>query len=241
VLRLFCLTILFLSFIWPNPTAADTELLKIRTRFGTVFVVRSSDDCCSGYIRFRFEKIEVPSTGTVYAHLEGVYWVPEGDLVVLRVPSGVKGMPPDPYVLVVNDNGITDISDHERMEPGEDTFRIVQKRNEVQFDLGFENRLRKRAIYRNGVLYIGLEKFHIERTLPKSACADVLRMLAGCKRTSECPHEGVLQGWSMAQQRAFNTYERMPVFDRGNYYKACARVCARKVRPIEERKLLCGY
>jgi hypothetical protein len=241
VLRRLCFALLWLTFVWPTSTIADAELLRVRTRFGTVFVVRSSDDCCMGYIRFRSEKIEVPSTGTVYAELKGVYRVPEGDVIVLSAPSGVRGMPPHPYVLVVNDKEIADITDHERMEPGEDTFRIVQKGNEIHFDLGFENRLRKKAVYRNGVLYIGVDRFHIERTLPKPACADVLRMLAGCKRTSDCPKEGVVQDWSMAMERAFTTYERMPVFDPDNYYKACARVCARKTRPVEERKLLCGY
>jgi hypothetical protein len=218
-------------------------LLKIPTRFGTVSVIRAGNenDCCLGYIRFRSRKIEVPSTGTVYADLVGVYRVPEGDVIVLSVPSGVQGMTPNPYVLLVNNKGISDLTDHERAEPGEDTFRVIQRGNEIQFDLGFENRLRKRAIYRNGVLYIGSDRFHVERTLPRSACADVLRMLADCKRISDCSDKRVEQhDGSVARMRAFATFERMPVFDKDNYYKACARVCAQKTRPIDERKLLCG-
>ena len=63
-------------------------------------VTRDDAECCGGRIRFRDQLVELASTGLIYASLEGVYKVKEGDLVVMSFPSGARRFPPRYYVLL---------------------------------------------------------------------------------------------------------------------------------------------
>src|SRR5262249_7742074 len=67
---------------------AKETMAAIPTRYGDVIVTRDDQECCRGRIRFRDQLVELASTGQVYASLDGVYKVKEGDLVVMSFPSG---------------------------------------------------------------------------------------------------------------------------------------------------------
>src|SRR4051794_37902201 len=89
---------------------ASKEVLKVDTRFGPVVVVRAADDCCNGSIQFRGQKIELASAGDIYATREGLFQMAEGDVVVISMPSGARGMPDGYFVLLVNDARMVDIA-----------------------------------------------------------------------------------------------------------------------------------
>src|SRR6516165_5801765 len=80
---------------------AKETMAAIPTRYGDVTVTRDDPECCVGHIRFRDQLVELASTGQIYASLEGVYKVKEGDLVVISSPSGARGSPPRYYALLV--------------------------------------------------------------------------------------------------------------------------------------------
>jgi hypothetical protein len=242
VLQRLCCVILFLSFVWPTATMADVDLLKVRTRFGTVSFVRNSEDCCTGYIRFRSQRIEILSAGDLFATLHGVYQMKEGDVLVVSRPAGGSGAPwPIYYVLLVDENGIADITDGS-FQSADWTFQAVQKGNEIHFDLGFDKKLRKKAIYRDGILYVGFDLFRIESKTPKRHCDKVLDMLIHCKKISDCSDKGISDAIPMAHVRTIGMLENVPVFDNDNFYKVCAKVCASKPDNfVEARRTLCGY
>jgi hypothetical protein len=242
VLQRFCFAILCLSFVWSTATMADVDLLKVRTRFGTVSFMRNSADCCKGYIRFRSQSIEVLSAGNLFAKLEGLYHFREGDVLVVSRPSGGSGaLWRIYYVLLVDESRIVNITDG-IFQSLDLRFKAVQKGNEIHFDLGFDKKLRKRAIYRDGVLYVGFEMFRIENRMPKRQCAEVLDMLKDCKKMSDCSADGIGNATPMANVRMIGILENEPAFDKSNFYKACAKVCTSKPDDLaEERRTLCGY
>src|SRR5262245_47359812 len=91
------------------------------------------------------------STGQIYASLEGVYKVKDGDLVVISSPSGARGSPPRYYALLVGQDRMTDLTGSD-FGTSDGTFKAVQRDNEVHFDLGFQKRQKKRAIDRKSVV-----------------------------------------------------------------------------------------
>ena len=117
-------------------------------------VTRDDAECCGGRIRFRDQLVELASTGLIYASLEGVYKVKEGDLVVMSFPSGARRFPPRYYVLLVGPDGMTDLTGSD-FGSSDGTFKATQRDDEVHFDLGFQKRQKKRAIYKNGTVHSG--------------------------------------------------------------------------------------
>ena len=77
---------------------AKETMAAIPTRYGDVTVTRDNPQCCVGHIRYGDQLVELASTGQIYASLEGVYKVKEGDLVVMSSPPGARGSPPRYYV-----------------------------------------------------------------------------------------------------------------------------------------------
>jgi hypothetical protein len=73
---------------------AKETMAAIPTRYGEVTVTRDDPECCVGHIRYGDQLVELASTGQIYASLEGVYKVKEGDLVIISSPSGTRGSPP---------------------------------------------------------------------------------------------------------------------------------------------------
>jgi hypothetical protein len=72
---------------------AKETVVAIPTRYGDVTVTRDGPACCIGHITYGDQRLEIVSTGQIYASLEGVYKVKEGDLVVINFPSGPRGPP----------------------------------------------------------------------------------------------------------------------------------------------------
>jgi hypothetical protein len=238
--RLYC-ALLYLPLVWSTATMADVDLLKVHTRFGTVSFVRGDEDCCTAYFRFHSQRIEISSAGRLSAMLEGVYKVKEGDVVAISVETGAKGLPPAFYILLVDRNRIVHIDDDDFVSK-DVTFRAVQKGNDIHFDLGFDNGLRKRAIYVNGILYVGWDRVHIASTVPHEECGYVLKMLIPCKAMPDCSDNGVRDATPLAKVWAIPRLENMPVFKGDNFYAACAKICAAKNhKSAGIRRTLCGY
>ena len=69
---------------------AKETMAAIPTRYGQVTVTRDDSECCVGHIRYRDQLLELASTGQIYASVEGVYKVKEGDLVIMSFTSGAN-------------------------------------------------------------------------------------------------------------------------------------------------------
>jgi hypothetical protein len=91
---------------------AKETAVAIPTRYGDITVTRDDPECCNGNIRYGDQRIEIASTGQIYASLDGIYKVGEGDLVIISSPSGAIGSPARHYyVLLVGQDGMTDKSE----------------------------------------------------------------------------------------------------------------------------------
>jgi hypothetical protein len=121
---------------------ANETVVAIPTRYGDVTVTRDGAVCCTGHIRYGDQRVEIASTGQIYASLEGVYKVKEGDLVVISSASGARGSPPRHHVLLVDQDGMTDLTDAS-FGTSDGTFKATQRDDEVHFDLGFKKERRK--------------------------------------------------------------------------------------------------
>src|SRR5919109_3592366 len=66
---------------------AKESVVAIPTRYGDVTVTRDGSVCCLGHIAYANQRLEIAWTDQIYASLEGVYKVTEGDLVVIGFPS----------------------------------------------------------------------------------------------------------------------------------------------------------
>ena len=217
---------------------AKETMAAIPTRYGDVIVTRDDPECCRGRIRFRDQLVELASTGQVYASLDGVYKVKEGDLVVMSFPSGATRFPPKYYVLLVGPDGMTDLTGSDFGSP-DGTIKATQRDDEVRFDRGFQKRQKKRAIYKNGTVTVDIRP---EATLPKNECAAVLNMVVTCIRLPECNEGRMFDRFATANQRYFNNLEEMPVFTSRNFYSVCTAICTTKSYVAKQaRSILCGY
>jgi hypothetical protein len=216
---------------------AKETMAAIPTRYGDVIVTRDDPECCRGRIRFRDQLVELASTGQVYASLDGVYKVKEGDLVVMSFPSGATRFPPKYYVLLVGPDGMTDLTGSD-FGSSDGTIKATQRDDEVRFDRGFK-RQKKRAIYKNGTVTVDIRP---EATLPKNECAAVLNMVVTCIRLPECNEGRMFDRFATANQRYFNNLEEMPVFTSRNFYSVCTAICTTKSYVAKQaRSILCGY
>ena len=217
------------------------NLAVVPTRYGEISVTKAdTKDCCTGHIRYGTQKITIASAGELLVSLEGIYEVTEGDIVILSVPSGARGMPHTYYPLLVRPTQLVDLASPE-FGTADGTFKVTQKGNEIFFDLGFEQRKRKTGIYKDGALQVYSGALN-RATLPQKECATVLNMLADCTRIVDCSDSGIEDNFAMAGQRYFSALENMPVFKTDNFYKACASVCETKSQtPKQFRTMLCGY
>ncbi len=220
---------------------AKETAAAIPTRYGDVTVTRDDPVCCMGHIRYGDQLVEIASTGQIYASLEGVYKVKEGDLVVISSPSGARGSPPRHYVLLVGQDGMTDLTGPD-FGTSDGTFKAIQRDDEVHFDLGFQKRKKKSAIYKHGAVTVDIRSPGPEATLPKNECAAILNMVATCVRLPECNEGRIFDNFAMAGQRYFNSLEEMPVFTSRNFYSVCTTVCTSKSYVAKQaRSILCGY
>jgi hypothetical protein len=217
----------------------EETVLSVPTRYGEVSIVKSAEDCCKGAINFRSQKIDVGFAAKL-AGPEGVYQVKEGDLLVLRLTTDVRGMPDSLYVLLVDEQKIADLGNNMDLWNPLGTFKIIQQGNEVLFDLGFDRLRKKSAIYRDGVLSVVLATRPIT-TLPVEHCDAVLKDLESClERRVDCGDDLPL---GMAGFRYFTELEEnMPTFKMGTFLQLCSSVCmTKRLDRTQSRKLLCGY
>ena len=122
------------------------------------------------------------------------------------------------------------------------TFKVTRRDDEVHFDLGFQSRKKKSAIYRNGAVTIDIRALGPEATLPKNECAAILNMVATCVRLPECTEERIFDNFAVAGQRSFDRLEEMPVFTSRNFYSVCTTICTTKLYVAKQaRSILCGY
>jgi hypothetical protein len=206
---------------------AKEAMAAIPTRYGDVIVTRDDSECCRGRIRFRDQLVELASTGQVYASLDGVYKVKEGDLVVMSFPSGATRFPPRYYVLLVGPDGMTDLTGSD-FGSSDGTIKATQRDDEVHFDLGFQKRQKKRAIYKNGTVTVDIRSSGPQATLPKNECAAVLNMVVTCIRLPECNEARMFDRFATAHHRYFSNLEEMPVFTSRNFYSVCTAICTTK-------------
>jgi len=236
VLRPLTLALLVILGLSTSAFGASKEILRVDTRFGPLVVVRAADDCCNGSIQYRDQKIELVSAGDIDATRQGLFQMPEGDVVVISMPSGARGMPDGYYVLLVNDTKMVDIAPKD-FGTSDGTFKATQRGNEIAFDLGWENRKRKTAFYRAGVIYIGSDNAKVATSLSRQDCAYVLNTLADCRKA--CPKDGFM---NMSVLRGFKSLEEKPVFKSDNFFKICEASCGGAAFSTNDaRKQLCGY
>jgi hypothetical protein len=91
---------------------------------------------------YRDQQIQIVSGGRVYLSLEGVYKVKEGDLVIISSAPGQRREPPTHYVLLIDENRMTQLGGRE-FGTQDGTFKAIQRNDEVYFDLGFQEKKRK--------------------------------------------------------------------------------------------------
>ena len=220
---------------------AKETMAAIPTRYGDVTMTRDDPECCVGHIRYGDQLVELASTGQIYASLEGVYKVKEGDLVVMSSPSGARGSPPRYYVLLVGQDGMTNLTGSD-FGTSDGTFKATQRDDEVHFDLGFQKRRKKRAIYKNGTVTVDIRSSEPQATLPRNECAAVLNIVVTCARLQECNEGRIFDKFATANQRYFNSLEEMPVFTSRNFYSVCSAICTTKAYVAKRaRSILCGY
>ncbi len=227
---------------------SDNTILIVKTRFGDVVIERDPVDNSSGWIRFRSTKIELRSAGTLSATKEGIFNMKEGDVLVLSVPAGAKGVPPSYYVFLVHENTLSDLT-AEAFDSADWTFKVTRNGNELLFDLGFDNKKRKTAIYRDGVLYVGVDLTGRIATVPKSQCVNILNDVAYCGQfnrklaPNDCTKESVEAAYSSgAVSRRLFAESNLPVFTPENFYRVCASICkSGTYEALTARKILCGY
>jgi hypothetical protein len=230
---------------------SEDRILTISTRFGDVIVSKDADQCCSGsgWIQFGSNKMKVGSAGTLYASNEGVFAMKEGDIVIISIPGGARGMPPEYHVILINKGLFVDLASENSEFASEDgTFKVTRKGNELLFDLGFKNKKRKTAIYRDGGLYVGVHMVGKPASVPKDRCVSILNDVAFCgrynreKASRDCSQAAIGKNLSMAITRKLYADSNLPFFTEDNFFTVCASICETgKYDARSARKLLCGY
>jgi hypothetical protein len=221
---------------------AKETVVAIPTRYSDVTVSRDGPICCIGHITYGDQRLEIVSTGQIYASLEGVYKVKEGDLVVISLQSRPRGPPASHRVLLVDQEGMIDLT-----APGfgssDGTFKAIQRGDEVHFDLGLqEGKKKKSAIYKNRTVTVNVRSLGPEAILPKNECATILNMVETCVRLRDCSDERIFENFAIAGQRYFNWLEGMTVFTSRNFYDVCSALCTSKSYVAKRARIkLCGY
>jgi hypothetical protein len=221
---------------------AKETAIAIPTRYGDVTMTRDDPGCCIGHISYRDQRIEIKSAAPLYATLEGIYKVHEGDLVVISSRSGAIGSPARRYyVLLVGQDRMTDLTTPD-FQTSDGTFKVTHRADEVYFELGFQNRGKKSATYKNGILTVDIRGPEPHNTLPKKECAAILNTVVTCVRLPECSEVTIFESFAVAGQSYFNRLEEMPVFTSRNFYSVCTTICtSRSYVAKQARSILCGY
>ena len=76
--------------------------------------------------------------------------------------------------MLVDENSFVDLLIASEFATEDGTFEVKRKGNELLFDLGFKEKKRKTAVYRNGVVYVGADVIGTPASVPKDRCASIL-------------------------------------------------------------------
>ncbi len=218
--------------------------LEVQTRFGELTVLRNANECCGDKINYRGHETRLElQPGTAFVSLFGVYRVKEGDIVVLEQSAGGSGTADYYSIYLAAEDQIIDLtpSDFNSWLAGRFGIQVTQNGDEIDFDLGYEKRRRKGAIYRNGGLSVFFTVRMPDDVLPKDHCSAVLAMVARCARAERCEDDIELYG-GMAGERYVTTLDDMPVFESGKFDRICREACAtRTYSAAQTTRVLCGY
>jgi hypothetical protein len=220
---------------------AGETTVTVPTRYGDITLTRDGAICCTAHITYGDQRVEIASTGQIHANLEGAYKVKEGDLLVMSFLSGARGRTPRYQALLIDQEGITDLT-----APGfgssDGTFKSTQRGDEIHFNLGFEERKKKTAIYKNKTITMNFRPLGPEAIVSKHECATILNMVVTCVRLSECSDETIFEKFATAGQRYFKRLEEMTVFTSRNFYNVCTAICTSNSYVAKQaRSTLCGY
>jgi len=170
----------------PSPAISSNTLAEAPTRFGTVAIIKDCDKsgfCSQASATLGSKKIVVvpDSPNEIYVEVLAIFPTSDGDLVILDIPGGRAG--PDNLVALVvrNATDLAVISDSEFYSADDSPFCVESQNSRLIFDLGFENKKHKMAIYDRGkftITFAGSEQV----TLPKSDCAI---QLSKCKTRAD--------------------------------------------------------
>jgi len=229
-----------------QPASPPEVILSIPTSFGDVVKIVNVEDNDGGIAkeaRYKSSRVSVLDYDG-YIGLEAMLRVGKLDLIILgaAAPKNAIGLSDSYIVLLVTAEQITAIGpDGFGTEDG--TFDFQRIGDEVRFDLGYDSKRKKSAIYRDGKITVHLEALPPNATLPKDDCAEVLKSAAECtKIEAGCTDEGIEQHFAMADLRFFTLLENKPVFSTDKFYGVCRQFCTTKTYSVKAARLpLCGY
>jgi len=220
---------------------ADKELLSVPTRFGTLTVTVNDESNVVAHLGD--QALEVGANTDFSASLDGLFQVPEGDLVVLDIPSGARGMPSaKAAILVTGPKSFAVVSDNE-FYSANDTFKVEKNFDKIVFDLGWENRKRKFATYSNGKIIVSNKPGEPNARVSRDDCAEILNLVERCRKFRNCELDSMSpEIGGMAAHYWLNSLEEGPVFRTDHFLTACKATCRTKRFSAKEvRNLLCGY
>jgi hypothetical protein len=185
-----------------NPPIPNNAV-AIPTRYGNVVVTsvgsKELRGCC--FLSYRNQKIELAPR----SYLEAAYEVKEGDLLVIGFSGMAIGVHEGYSILLVSKDRMTELSNFD--SPTFDaTSNVIQRGDEIHFDLGFRERKKVDAVYKNGAITMNARP--AGPTLPKAHCTEVLDMVARCVEVRKCNSEGIWDRFALAGQRYFYARKR---------------------------------
>jgi hypothetical protein len=224
-----------------SPFISSNTLAEAPTRFGTVALVKDCDKsrfCSQASATLGSKTIIVAnSPNEISVDVVGIFPTSDGDLVILEIPGGRAGLDRLVALLVQNATDLAVIS--EFYSADHTPFHVERQDDSLIFDLGFENKKRKMAIYDHGKLTItfaGTEQV----TLSKSDCEYLLNTVKDCLSLKDCGN--VDANFSMSVQRNLAALDNKPGFHTDDFYGRCRRICTTRKYDLQEtRKRLCGY
>ena len=228
-----------------QPASTPKILLSIPTSFGDVVQivkVEDKDGEAEGEVRYKSSRVKVLLSEEDDIWIEALLRIGPQELIILSTPSSVRSMPNNYVALLLNAERVADIGG-EDFGTVDDTFNFQKVGDEVRFDLGYQERRKKNAIYRDGKISLRLETLPPTATLPKDACAEVLRNAAECaKIEADCNNVSIDEYFPMSVQRYFTWLENAPVFSTDKFNEVCKQFCTSKTYSVKAARLpLCGY
>jgi|SRR6516165_6354143 len=233
-----------------SPSFSSNTLAEVPTRFGMVTIVKNSceeNGFCFGATATLGSKaidVVVNSANEVYINVLAIFPTSDGDLIILAIPP-TRAIPNDFLIALLarNSNSLDVISNDDFFSADWSPFRMESEDGRFTFDLGFQDKKHKTAIYDQGKLTITFSGSE-QMTLPKSDCAFLLNSVKDCLSLKDCSNEAISDNFlyprPFAQHLA--ALENKPGFHTEDLSNQCQRTCiTRKYDLRETRKRLCGY